>query len=1303
MLKRIITSTWYAFATIIILLAIFVGIVREFPELYQKYLPKIENNLTTLIGKPVKINAITINWYGYTPLITADRIEIFTEDKTQQLFYAREADISINLFKSLFTKKVSIQHITVIDSNLDAVRTIDQKLLLNGIDISEKVAQRKKIEDKQSIRFRLLDSSISINDEVNQLNYFFDQVNVILDFEKNRFKIAADISLPEKLGRNFSLLANIKNFEKGLGKGKGDLYIKGEQINLELISDFFPQLKLGIDSGTSSFEAWGDITSATDRVFVGNLSLTNLKYKPPEKQLFGLETNSEITSIKTKFNIKNSNQDWVLNLIESVVEAEDEQWLGEKYEIACIECKRENYIMATSLDYLNAKHIFSTLQHFPVFNQHLEDLYSKATIEGVLEDTKFIFAIKEKKLDKYLLETSLNNAQLTIPGKEFKLSNLSGLLKGNHTKGEFSINSNTLYIKAKRIFANELDQQSLAGKVKWKNELPNYSIYFENLELQTINDTLDFQGSLQMQNEQFYLDIQASAPLITAATFNKLIPHKILKPKLSRWLQHSIVDGEAKQVLFLFRGNPKHTPFKTHPGVVKLYTKIENATLDYKVGWPIISNINAELEINNKNFSVIGNQAKLLNTSINNAVVTINDLKLPRLVINGETTGPTNDYLEYLRESALLPENSEVHQHLSVDGQSQLDLEIALTITKKLEKERRVNGHAKLSNNNLTINTLTLPFKNISGEIYFDRNGAEFTNVTANLFEQKFVANAKKLDGGKTSIQLDGKLEIDSYISNNPAVDVQFFTGIIPVEAEIILPGFGKRYKDKSLAISINSELQGASIDLPEPFYKTAPQIIPFNFSAVYVKKEMMPINISIDDRLFIDSIFDNSVKQLTAVELNTSQSHSSIPNEGIRIAGEFDEIDLSAWLKVTGQEDRSDNELELNEIDIRANKILYSGQEFQNIGIQINKTHDLWKGAIDSTVAKGSFEIPIYKQTKVPITANFDYLKFKKNEHKEMKNFDPRKLPEINLNAKHFEYDGIVFKDIDLITTPIAQGINIQSLTGKGDDLQLNAHGSWVVDSVDNHKSSITFTLKSEHLENSLKGLGFGSQVTNGEGRISGSFNWPNPPYRFSLESITGTTKVRLNDGQFSTVDQGGAGRLLGLFNFGEISRRLSLDFSDFFSKGYTFDKIRGDLNFGNSNLTTENLTIKGSSADILIQGTTELATRNYDQIITVTPHVTGGLPWIGFAVGGPIGGVGVMVADKLAKTVGINLNRVTEVQYTLTGSWDDPKVEPLSQKVIQANSNGENTNVPTRTLPQYQPIPSNTTDKSTETSQVK
>jgi len=424
------------------------------------------------------------------------------------------------------------------------------------------------------------------------------------------------------------------------------------------------------------------------------------------------------------------------------------------------------------------------------------------------------------------------------------------------------------------------------------------------------------------------------------------------------------------------------------------------------------------------------------------------------------------------------------------------------------------------------------------------------------------------------------------------------------------------------------------------------------------------------ENQVFARALIDNTTSKLSRMELRMGDQNFNLPDYGIKISGKTNQLDLAEWRAL--MDSNKDQEVELKEIDLSVNRVVMGALNLDDVQFTAIKNSQFWTGDISSSVAKGKFEFPIDAKSGSIASANFDYLRFKSPEKNSSKstNIDPRELPALLVHAKEFQYQDSLFTDVHLKTKPSVNGLTIDSLQGNGRDLKVSANGAWDAVDVDSYSTSLAITLATENIQNSLTGLGFDSAVDGGQGTISANFTWSKAPYQFSLETVTGSAKLRFNDGAISSVDPGGAGRLVGLFNLGEITRRLSLDFTDFFSKGYSFEKIRGDLEFKNANLTTDNLKIKSPSADILIQGRTGIAAKDYDQVVTVMPHVSGGLPWIGLAVGGPLGAVGVLVGEKIAKSMGIDVNKVTEVQYSMKGSWQDPDIQPLAQKIAGSKS---------------------------------
>ena len=96
---------------------------------------------------------------------------------------------------------------------------------------------------------------------------------------------------------------------------------------------------------------------------------------------------------------------------------------------------------------------------------------------------------------------------------------------------------------------------------------------------------------------------------------------------------------------------------------------------------------------------------------------------------------------------------------------------------------------------------------------------------------------------------------------------------------------------------------------------------------------------------------------------------------------------------------------------------------------------------------------------------------------------------------------------------------------------------------------------------------------------------------------------------------------------------------------------------------------------------------------MVTVKAHVSGSLPLIGLAIAGPLGGLGTWVVEKAGKAVGMDLDKITETKYSMTGSWDDPRIEPIVQKVVKATPYAQG-------QPSPQPLPPNQVSEESKNS---
>jgi uncharacterized protein YhdP len=166
------------------------------------------------------------------------------------------------------------------------------------------------------------------------------------------------------------------------------------------------------------------------------------------------------------------------------------------------------------------------------------------------------------------------------------------------------------------------------------------------------------------------------------------------------------------------------------------------------------------------------------------------------------------------------------------------------------------------------------------------------------------------------------------------------------------------------------------------------------------------------------------------------------------------------------------------------------------------------------------------------------------------------------------------------------------------------------------------------------------------------------------TVETLVGDAKFRIEDGVLNNVEPGTGGKFVGLLSLSALPRRLSLDFSDMLIEGMGFDKIEGSYRIDNGILYTRNTRLEGVAAKIKISGKTGLKTRDYDQVMRVTPKIRQTLPLIGAVSAGSTVGWGLLLLQNLFKKA---IDKAVEIEYQITGSWDDPKIELI--KAVDEN----------------------------------
>ena len=269
----------------------------------------------------------------------------------------------------------------------------------------------------------------------------------------------------------------------------------------------------------------------------------------------------------------------------------------------------------------------------------------------------------------------------------------------------------------------------------------------------------------------------------------------------------------------------------------------------------------------------------------------------------------------------------------------------------------------------------------------------------------------------------------------------------------------------------------------------------------------------------------------------------------------------------------------------------------------------------------------------------------------------DPRALPPLHIRSQSFTFAGVPLGELEFSALPATQGWKIASLKLTRPESRLTASGLWEIDSRAQHTSRVDASLTSSDFGRLLETLGYPGEVVGGKLTLQSNWSWLGAPGAFQLSKTDGDLTLALNKGRIPKVSPG-AGRLLGALDLRSITRYLSLDFSNVFSKGLTFDRMSAKVAVQQGNAYTRDLAIRTPGADLEIAGRIGLAARDLDLDIGVTPQLMEELALTGGLIGGPVVGAAVVVLHNLIKKP---FEESTRIKYTVKGGWTDPVVTRL------------------------------------------
>jgi uncharacterized protein YhdP len=496
----------------------------------------------------------------------------------------------------------------------------------------------------------------------------------------------------------------------------------------------------------------------------------------------------------------------------------------------------------------------------------------------------------------------------------------------------------------------------------------------------------------------------------------------------------------------------------------------------------------------------------------------------------------------------------------------------------------------------------------------------------------------------------------------------EYFDGRLNWTASVQIPAPRER-DGVPLSVVIRSDLTGVASSMPQPLTKASETVWPAELDLSFPGSDVIDVTGRLQPPFAwaLRLVSTAGGWRVDRGELHAGPGEARLPQRrGVEITGRVEALRLSDWLALgTGGGGREMRET-YRDANIEFDQIAVAGQLFRDVSASARRGPDGWMVSVRSPNAEGEIAVPFDTEIK-PLRMDMKRLWLLEPEAGgEGELSDPREMIAIELTAEDGALGRRRLGRVELSAVRAPDGLVARRIATRSASFQIDGDGAWRVEGVDPRRQDtrLALTLQGKDIRDALERLGYDPAMSGDKVRVTANLTWPGGPGADFLKTASGRIGVELERGQVLNVEPGG-GRILGLLSVTALPRRLALDFRDVFKEGLAFDSIRGDFRVESGNAYTCNLGLSGPGADIGIIGRTGLGSQDYDQLAVVRPQVSSVLAVGGAVLGGPVGGVTMLLISQIFRKP---LSTLGESYYRVSGGWDQPDVVRVQRSEVDA-----------------------------------
>lgn len=699
-------------------------------------------------------------------------------------------------------------------------------------------------------------------------------------------------------------------------------------------------------------------------------------------------------------------------------------------------------------------------------------------------------------------------------------------------------------------------------------------------------------------------------------------------------------------------------------------------------GWPAFSQVSGELVFDRTSMEIRNAQAKLWGIELKGINGGIRDLlNHATLAIEGGGRGPLADAQRFLRATPLDTWTGHALRDANASGAA--DVKLALTIPLDDVDRTAVKGSVTLTGNELKLRPEVPLLANARGRVDFTQKGFTVVGGTARALGGDLAIDGGSQTDGSLRFSVQGVASAEGLRRATELGSAARFAGAAsgqtPYRLQLgLLRG--------QVEMQLTSPLTGLALDLPAPLRKSAELSWPLRYQTTLLADSAGSpprdnLRLELGSVLQADYQRDLSGDQPRVLRGVLAVGGEPIPvaQPGlVQAAARLGQVDLDDWqasadrlLGAGGGAAASGGYLP-TDITLRAQGLESSGRRLTQVSATLQRrptavpnSADTWRATVQADQAQGTVEYrPATSSTPARLQARLARLALPPAEAEAVESLveaPNQSIPALDIVVDDFELRGKKLGRLEIDAEH--RGLDrrdwrLTRLNLSTPEAKLVGSGTWTGGG--QRRMALDFRVDLADSGALVERLGMGRTLRGGKGKLQGQLAWTGSPLAPEWSRMTGSMQLALDTGQFLKAEPGAA-RLLGVLSLQSLPRRLTLDFRDVFQQGFVFDNVSGDIKLVDGIARTNNLRIRGLQAVVLVEGQADLKRETQDLRMVVVPEINAGTASLAYAAINPAIGLGTFLAQYVFRKP---LQQAGTRQFQVSGSWDQPTVEPVERK---------------------------------------